>query len=102
VEDAAALRAADAGIASHGANDAARGAADLVLASPGLSTIVLAVVAARTVFAQVRNHVVYRAAFMAHLLLFFLLAAAALRPSDFDSSWPQTFSMPVVGRCNPC
>ena len=39
VNDVAAMRGADVGIAAHGAADAARAAADVVLASPGLATV---------------------------------------------------------------
>jgi H+-transporting ATPase len=44
VNDAPALKKADVGIAVHGATDAARGAADIVLTEPGLSVIVAAVI----------------------------------------------------------
>ena len=50
VNDAPALKKADVGIAVDGATDAARGAADIVLTQPGLSTIVTAVIGARKIF----------------------------------------------------
>jgi H+-transporting ATPase len=96
VNDVAAMRGADVGIASHGATDAARATADVVLASPGLATVVQAVVASRAMFARVRNYVVYRMASTAHLLVFFSLAAAAMHPSEYDASWPSSFRLPVL------
>ena len=50
VNDAPALKKADVGIAVAGATDAARGAADIVLTEPGLSTIVTAIIGARKIF----------------------------------------------------
>lgn len=52
--DAPALSRANVGIAVEGATDAARGAADIVLTEPGLSTIVHAIRQARVIF-QVRS-----------------------------------------------
>ncbi|MFC3985210.1 plasma-membrane proton-efflux P-type ATPase [Streptosporangium jomthongense] len=60
VNDAPALRRADAGIAVCGATDAARAAADIVLLAPGLSTIVEAVHRAREVFQRMKNYAIYR------------------------------------------
>lgn len=51
--DAPALSRANVGIAVEGATDAARGAADIVLTEPGLSTIVHAIRQSRVIF-QVR------------------------------------------------
>ena len=50
VNDAPALFKADVGIAVHGATDAAKAAADLVLLAPGISVIGGAVDMARSVF----------------------------------------------------
>ena len=60
VNDAAALRRADAGIAVSGATDAARAASDIVLLAPGLSTIVEAIYRSREVFQRMKNYSIYR------------------------------------------
>ena len=60
VNDAAALRRADAGIAVSGATDAARAASDIVLLAPGLSTIVEAIYRSREVFRRMENYAIYR------------------------------------------
>ncbi len=60
VNDAPALRRADAGIAVSGATDAARAASDIVLLAPGLSTIVEAIHRAREVFRRMKNYAIYR------------------------------------------
>ncbi len=60
VNDAAALRRADAGIAVSGATDAARAASDIVLLAPGLSTIVEAIYRSREVFQRMKNYAIYR------------------------------------------
>ena len=50
VNDAPALKQADAGIAVSGATDAARAAADIVLLTPGLSVIIDAIKESRKIF----------------------------------------------------
>lgn len=55
VNDAPALKRATVGIAVCNATDAARAAADIVLTSPGLSTIVDAMVLSREIFQKMRN-----------------------------------------------
>ncbi|HEB76701.1 MAG TPA: plasma-membrane proton-efflux P-type ATPase, partial [Nitrospirae bacterium] len=55
VNDAPALKKADAGIAVSGATDAARAAADLVLLAPGLSVIVDAIKGARVTFERMKS-----------------------------------------------
>jgi H+-transporting ATPase len=62
VNDAPALKRADAGIAVAGATDAARAAADIVFLAPGLSMIVEAVIRAREVFRRMKNYAIYRLA----------------------------------------
>jgi len=70
VNDAPALKKADAGIAVSGATDAARAAADLVLLSPGLSVIVDAVKGARVTFERMKSYSTYRIAETIRVILF--------------------------------
>ena len=60
VNDAPALKRADAGIAVSGATDAARASADIVLLAPGLSVIVDAIQSSREVFRRMVNYAIYR------------------------------------------
>ena len=60
VNDAPALKRADVGIAVHGATDAARAAADMVLTDPGLSVVVDAMLIARGVFQRMLSFLIYR------------------------------------------
>jgi H+-transporting ATPase len=60
VNDAPALRRADAGVAVAGATDAARAAADIVLLAPGLSVIVEALRLSREIFRRMTNYAIYR------------------------------------------
>ncbi|DBA75013.1 TPA: hypothetical protein ACH3X1_010354 [Trebouxia sp. C0004] len=62
VNDAPALKKADVGIAVDGATDAARGAADIVLTKPGLSTIVEAIIGARKIFQRMTTYSKYTVA----------------------------------------
>ena len=70
VNDAPALKKADAGIAVSGATDAARAAADLVLLAPGLSVIVDAIKGARVTFERMKSYSVYRIAETIRVILF--------------------------------
>jgi H+-transporting ATPase len=70
VNDAPALKKADAGIAVSGATDAARSAADLVLLAPGLSVIIDAVKGARVTFERMKSYSIYRIAETIRLVLF--------------------------------
>jgi H+-transporting ATPase len=74
VNDAPALKKADAGIAVSGATDAARAAADIVLLVPGLSTIVEAIKESRKIFQRMTNYAIYRIAETIRALLFLTLA----------------------------
>lgn len=108
VNDAPALKRADVGVAVHGATDAARAAADIVLTEPGLSTIVHGILISRRIFVRIRNFLTYRIAASLQLVVFFFIAVFAFKPSDympddwehtrgFDTeAWPDYFHMPVL------
>jgi H+-transporting ATPase len=74
VNDAPALKKADAGIAVSGASDAARTAADIVLLTPGLSVIIDAVKESRRIFQRMNSYAVYRIAETIRVLLFMTLS----------------------------
>ena len=74
VNDAPALKKADAGIAVSGATDAARSAADIVLLTPGLSVIVDAVKESRKIFQRMNSYALYRIAETIRVLLFMTLS----------------------------
>ncbi len=78
VNDAPALKQADAGIAVSGATDAARAAADVVLLAPGLSVIVDAIRLAREIFARMTNYATYRIAETIRVLLLVSLSVIIL------------------------
>ena len=56
VNDAPALKKADAGVAVAGATDAAKSAADIVLMSPGLSVIIDAIKESRKIFQRMTSY----------------------------------------------
>ena len=74
VNDAPALKKADAGIAVSGATDAARAAADIVLMLPGLSTIIDAIKESRKIFQRMTSYAIYRIAETIRVLLFMTLS----------------------------
>jgi H+-transporting ATPase len=74
VNDAPALKKADAGIAVSGATDAARAAADVVLMAPGLSVIVDAIKGARITFERMKSYSIYRIAETIRVILFMTAA----------------------------
>jgi len=74
VNDAPALKKADAGIAVSGSTDAARAAADIVLLTPGLSVIVDAVRESRKIFQRMTSYATYRIAETIRVLLFMTLS----------------------------
>lgn len=73
--DAPALSRANVGIAVEGATDAARGAADIVLTEPGLSTIVHAIRGSRIIFQRMRNYSIYACAVTIRIVVCFAILA---------------------------
>jgi H+-transporting ATPase len=73
--DAPALSRANVGIAVEGATDAARGAADIVLTEPGLSTIVHAIRQSRIIFQRMRNYSIYACAVTIRIVVCFAILA---------------------------
>lgn len=99
VNDAPALKKADVGIAVHGATDAARAAADIVLTGEGLSTIVEGIIISRCIFQRMKNFITYRIAATLQLLIFFFIAVLSFKPDSFehgDDDWPSYFKLPVL------
>jgi H+-transporting ATPase len=74
VNDAPALKKADAGIAVAGATDAAKSAADIVLTRPGLSVIIDAIKESRKIFQRMNSYAIYRITETIRVLLFITLA----------------------------
>jgi H+-transporting ATPase len=74
VNDAPALKKADAGIAVSGATDAARTASDIVLLAPGLSVIVTALRESRKIFQRMNSYATYRITETIRVLLFMTLS----------------------------
>jgi len=74
VNDAPALKKANAGIAVAGATDAARAAASIVLMLPGLSVIIDAIKESRKIFQRMINYAIYRISETLALLGFLTLA----------------------------
>mmetsp|Transcript_45381 Transcript_45381/g.82921 ORF Transcript_45381/g.82921 Transcript_45381/m.82921 type:complete len:933 (-) Transcript_45381:84-2882(-) len=60
VNDAPALAKAQIGVAVHGATDAAKSAADIVLTRDGLSPIYTAIQISRRIFKRLKSYVIYR------------------------------------------
>lgn len=98
VNDAPALKRADVGVAVHGATDAARAAADMVLTEPGLSVVVDAMLIARGVFQRMLAFLTYRVAATLQLVTFFFIGLLALPPVDFGVTDPgfEFFHIPVL------
>jgi H+-transporting ATPase len=90
VNDAPALKQADAGIAVSGATDAARAAADVVLTGTGLSVIASSVEEARRIFERMTSYAIFRIAETIRVLAFMTLSILAF---DF---YPVTAIMIVL------
>ncbi len=74
VNDAPALKKADAGIAVSGATDAAKSAADIVLTKPGLSVIIDGIKESRRIFQRMNSYAIYRIAETVRILIFLTLS----------------------------
>ena len=74
VNDAPALKQADAGIAVSGATDAARASAHIALLNPGLSVIIDAIKESRKMFQRMNSYAIYRIAETIRVLLFMTLS----------------------------
>ena len=90
VNDAPALKKADAGIAVSGATDAARSAADIVLTKSGLSVIIDAMRQSRKIFERMNSYAIYRIAETLRVLLFLSLSIIIF------SLYPLTAPMLVI------
>jgi H+-transporting ATPase len=90
VNDAPALKKADAGIAVAGATDAAKSAADVVLTKLGLSVIIDTIKESRKIFQRMNNYAIYRIAETIRVLIFLTLAIIAF---DF---YPLTAVMIII------
>jgi H+-transporting ATPase len=78
VNDAPALKQADCGTAVSGATDAARGAAALILTSPGLSVINDAIDEARRIFGRITSYTIYRVALTMTIMFLVVLSSITL------------------------
>lgn len=78
VNDAPALKRANIGIAVHGATDAARASADIVLTKAGLSVIYSAVLESRRIFKRIEAYVIYRLACTVLMVLVLFTLQVAL------------------------
>ena len=74
VNDAPALKKADAGIAVTGATDAAKSAAGIVLTNPGLSVIIDSIKESRKIFQRMNSYSIYRIGETIRVLLFITLS----------------------------
>ncbi|VVB62415.1 Potassium-transporting ATPase ATP-binding subunit [uncultured archaeon] len=74
VNDAPALKKADAGIAVSGATDAAKSAATIVLTRPGLSVIIDTIKESRKIFQRMNSYATYRIAETIRVLFYVTLS----------------------------
>lgn len=77
VNDAPALKKADAGVAVAGATDAAKSAADIVLTMPGISVIVDAIKESRRIFRRMNSYAIYRISETIRVLFFITFSILA-------------------------
>ncbi len=79
VNDAPALKKADAGIAVAGSSDAAKSAAAIVLTKPGLSVIIDAIKQSRKIFQRMNNYSIYRITETIRVLIFVTTSIIAFK-----------------------
>ena len=96
VNDAPALKQADAGIAVSGATDAARAAAALILTAPGLSVIIKAIETARQIFERMMSYTIYRIAMTMDVMFFVVLAMLFFPKVDGVPFKPLTAVMIII------
>ena len=96
VNDAPALKKADAGIAVAGATDAAKSAAAVVLTRPGLSVIIDAIKSSRMIFQRMTNYAIYRINETIRVLIFITLAIAMWSPVTILTSSPINCAVAIV------
>lgn len=92
VNDAPALKRADVGIAVHGATDAARAAADMVLTEPGLGVVVEAMIISRQVFQRCLSFLTYRISASLQFVFTFFIALFAMSPKNYSKG-----VTPIIG-----
>jgi len=73
VNDTAALKKADIGIAVAGATDAARSTTNIVLITPGLSVIVDTIIGSRKIFQRMKSYCVYSISMCVCVVLLFVI-----------------------------
>jgi len=98
VNDAPALKQADAGIAVSGATDAARAAAALILTAPGLGVIINAIEVARQIFERMMSYTTYRIAMTMDVMFFVVLSMLVFPtvPGTTQSFAPLTAAMIII------
>ena len=96
VNDSPALKRANVGIAVHGATDAARGSADLILTEPGLSVISNAIKGSRKIFNIMVAYMNYRIVMTLDVLLFMALAIIFFPLPKVPLNTPMTAIMVVL------
>ena len=103
INDAAALKKADIGIAGYGASDASKSAADIIFEEPGLNIVIQAITRARKIFERSKTYSLYRISCSFQLLFFFFISLVCLNPKtdfschgSFCKDIPNTFALPVI------
>lgn len=98
VNDAPALKQADAGIAVSGATDAARAAAALILTEPGLGVIINAIEIARQIFERMMSYTIYRIAMTMDVMFFVVLSMLVFPkvPGTSIAFQPLTAAMIII------